>query len=264
MTIAADDWSPERYLRYTAERARPFRDLVARVEHSAPRVVADLGCGPGALTATLLERWPGAFVVGVDASPAMLERARQRARPGRLGFVLADVRSWAPAVAPDVIVSNAVFHWLPDHGSLLEALLAMLAPDGVLAFQVPANAEAPSHRAVAELVTSPAWRDRLAGARAPGAMALAWYVEHLAERGCSVDAWDTTYVHVLEGEDAVLRWLEGTTLRPVLAALEPTERPIFLEQLGALLREAYPRREWGTPFPFTRRFVVASRVGGDD
>ena len=89
MTMAADDWSPERYLRYAAERARPFRDLVARVEHSAPGVVADLGCGPGALTATLLERWPGAFVVGVDASPAMLERARQRARLGRLGFVLA-------------------------------------------------------------------------------------------------------------------------------------------------------------------------------
>ncbi len=259
--MAPDDWSPERYLRYAAERARPFRDLVARVEHSAPRVVADLGCGPGALTASLLERWPGAFVVGVDASPAMLERARRRARPGRLGFVLADLLSWRPAMALDVLVSNAVFHWLADHGALLDRLLGLLAPGGVLAFQVPANAEAPSHRALAELVTNPEWRDRLAGTQAPGAMPLAWYVKHLAERGCAVDAWETTYVHVLEGDDAVLRWLEGTTLRPVLGALEPGERPAFLEQLGARLRSAYPRREWGTSFPFTRRFVVASRPG---
>jgi len=259
--VATDDWSPERYLRYAAERARPFRDLMARVEHPAPGIVADLGCGPGALTASLLEHWPGAFVVGVDASPAMLERARRRARPGRLGFVLADLVSWAPAQALDVIVSNAVFHWLADHDAVLDRLLDLLAPGGVLAFQVPANAAAPSHRAVAELVGSPGWCDHLAGTQAPGAMPLAWYVEHLTERGCAVDAWETTYVHVLDGDDAVLRWLEGTTLRPVLAALEPGERPLFLEQLGALLREAYPRREWGTAFPFTRRFVVATRPG---
>jgi trans-aconitate 2-methyltransferase len=253
-----DQWSPERYLRFASERARPFRDLVARVEHPGPRVVADLGCGPGALTATLPERWPGAFVVGVDASPSMLALAGRRARPGRLGFVLADLATWSPAKSLDVIVSNATFHWLADHAALLDRLLGLLAPGGVLAFQVPANADAPSHRAVAELVASTAWRDRLEGTLAPGAATLEWYVEHLAGRGCAVDAWQTTYVHLLDGDDAVLRWLEGTTLRPILAALETAERPLFLQQLRALLREAYPHRGWGTAFPFTRRFVVAS------
>lgn len=259
MTVAAERWSPERYLRFASERARPFRDLLARVEHPGPRLVADLGCGPGALTASLLERWPDAFVVGVDSSPAMLSRAGRRARPGRLGFVLANLVDWSPAETPDVIVSNATFHWLPNHASLLDRLMGRLAPGGVLAFQVPANEDAPSHRAVAELVASEAWRDRLGGTLAPGARALEWYVGHLAEVGCEVDAWQTTYVHILAGDDAVLRWLEGTTLRPVLAALGPEARFRFLDQLGERLREAYPRSAWGTPFPFTRRFVVARR-----
>ncbi len=258
--MSPDPWSPERYLRFAAERARPFRDLVARIEHPCPRRVADLGCGPGALTATLPERWPDAYVLGVDASPAMLERARGRARPGRLGFVLADLATWTPAATLDVIVSNATFHWLADHASLLDRLLSRLAPGGVLAFQVPANAEAPSHRAVAERVASAEWGDRLTGTLAPGAENLAWYVGHLAESGCTVDAWETTYVHVLHGDNAVLHWLEGTTLRPVLAALETSDHPRFLDQLAAVLRVAYPRREWGTAFPFTRRFVVATRA----
>lgn len=257
--MTADNWSPERYLNFASERARPFRDLLARVEHPDPRRVADLGCGPGALTVTLLERWPRAYVVGVDASVAMLARAARRARPGRLGFVLADLRGWTPDRPLDVIVSNATFHWLDDHAALLDRLLGALAPGGALAFQVPANADAPSHRILAELAGSDEWRGRLAGSLAPGARPMAWYVDRLAEAGCRVDAWETTYVHVLEGEDPVLRWLEGTTLRPVLAALDGSGRARFLDRLAALLREAYPRREWGTAFPFTRRFVVARR-----
>jgi trans-aconitate 2-methyltransferase len=61
-------WNPSAYLRFAGERGRPFADLLARVRAGAPRTVVDLGCGTGALTASLAERWPGARVIGVDSS----------------------------------------------------------------------------------------------------------------------------------------------------------------------------------------------------
>lgn len=59
-------WDPDQYLRYADQRALPFRHLAAAVDHLHPDVVVDLGCGPGGLTATLLDRWPTATILGID------------------------------------------------------------------------------------------------------------------------------------------------------------------------------------------------------
>ncbi len=49
--MASTTWDPVGYLRFGDERARPFTDLLARVDAREPRTVVDLGCGEGALTA---------------------------------------------------------------------------------------------------------------------------------------------------------------------------------------------------------------------
>ena len=55
--------------------------------------------------------------------------------------------------------------------------------------------------------------------------------------------------------------MKGTGLRPVLQALEPDElRAEFCAELAPLLRDAYPSRPWGTPFPFRRVFLVVRRA----
>jgi trans-aconitate 2-methyltransferase len=89
-------WDPAGYLRFAGERARPFTDLLARVEAQEPRTVVDLGCGEGALTASLAARWPGARVTGVDSPPDMLAVAATHAVPGRVEFVAGDVRGGSP------------------------------------------------------------------------------------------------------------------------------------------------------------------------
>ena len=71
-------WDPELYGRFADQRNRPFHELVARIDATAPANVVDLGCGDGALTATLAERWPTASVVGVDSSEEMLASAASR------------------------------------------------------------------------------------------------------------------------------------------------------------------------------------------
>jgi trans-aconitate 2-methyltransferase len=268
-------WDPEQYLRFADERGRPFRDLTARIGAVGPSTVVDLGCGPGNLTRELAARWPGARVAGIDASPDMIARALADAgtrseaggaapggaATGGAAFAVGDVREWDPPQPVDVVVSNATLQWVPGHLELLDRLVERVAPRGWLAFQVPGNFGEPSHTELASLRATPRWRQRLAGAQVavPGVQEPAVYLARLAHLGLAVDAWETTYLQVLPGEDAVLEWMRGTGLRPVLQALPAQDRADFEAEYGARLRVAYPRQDFGTVLPYRRIFVVAQR-----
>jgi trans-aconitate 2-methyltransferase len=240
-----------------------------------------MGCGPGNLTALLAERWPAATVCGVDSSPEMIEAARRLVTetvprspapaavgpvatsqaPG-LSFMVDDVRHWEPQSLPDVVISNAVLQWVPGHRELLVRWADRLACEGWLAFQVPGNFDQPSHAILRELAASARWRPLLRDVELNRQSAdPADYAELLSRGGCEVDAWETTYVHILHGEDPVLEWYQGSGLRPVLAALDAERAGDFLAEYGRELRRAYPPRSFGTMFPFRRVFAVAHRPG---
>lgn len=257
-------WDAGQYLRFGGERARPFFDLVAQIGATDPRRVVDLGCGPGNLTAVLAQRWPGATVTGTDNSPEMIDAARASSAQTaqNLEFAIGDVRSWRPEHPVDVIVCNAVLQWVPGHEELLPRWADHLALGGWLAFQMPGNFDQPSHAIVAEMAASPRWRDLLAGAelnRQAGDPAD--YVALLARPGFAVDAWETSYLHVLHGENPVLEWTKGTTLRPVLAELDEEQAAAFLGEYGERVRDAYHPQPFGTVFPFRRVFAVVHRTG---
>ncbi len=97
------DWDPEQYLRFADERLRPALDLLARVDLAAPARVVDLGCGAGNVTALLARRFANAQITGVDASEAMLAKARLAA-PG-CRFIAADIGAWTPDAPLDLIFS---------------------------------------------------------------------------------------------------------------------------------------------------------------
>jgi trans-aconitate 2-methyltransferase len=256
-------WDPGTYLRFSDERARPFVELLARVRAAAPSVVVDLGCGEGALTASLAGRWPEARITGVDSSPEMLAAAAAHAVPGRVSFTAGDVREWAPSGPVDVLVSNAVLHWVPGHDQLLARWAGFLAPGGELAAQVPGNFRAPTHALLAQLCALPRWADRVGDAapRPDAVLEPADYFDVLTGAGLAADVWETTYLHVLPGEDPVLAWVRGTVLRPVLARLDEDDAAELTEAYAAALREAYSRRPDGTTvLPFRRVFAVGRRV----
>jgi trans-aconitate 2-methyltransferase len=256
-------WDPATYLRYAGERARPFADLLAHVRSEAPSVVVDLGCGEGALTASLAQRWPGARVVGVDSSPEMLDAAAAHEEPGRVSFELGDVRDWRPDGPVDVLVSNAVLHWVPEHADLLRRWAGELAPGGELAVQVPGNFRAPTHALLTELSRSPRWSARVAalGPQPDAVLDPAGYLDVLTGAGLEADVWETTYLHVLRGPDPVLGWVRSTVLRPVLAALDESEVEDLTKAYAAALRAAYPERPDGTTvLPFRRVFAVGRRT----
>lgn len=251
------DWNPENYLRHADERSRPFADLLARVPGS-PRTIIDLGCGPGHLTRLLRHRWPGAEVVGVDSSPAMIDRARREDPDGT--YQLADLRGFEPPAPLDLVLSNATLQWVPEHRTLLPRLTSMVAPGGSFAFSVPGNHDAPSHTILREVAAREPYRDLTTSVARPSAFDPEQYLDDLAHPGWSVDAWETTYLHVLQGEDPVFTWIAATGARPVLDALPAPLRDDFTTDLQEALRAAYPARPYGTPLAFRRVFAVATRV----
>lgn len=253
-------WDPERYLAFAGERGRPFVDLVARIDSTDPRVVVDLGCGPGNLTSLLADRWPRAAITGVDSSADMVRATSDTQGAERISFVEADLRDWLDQAAPgsvDVLVSNATLQWVPEHLDLVPALVRAVAPGGWLAFQVPGNHRAPSHAILADLAAEPPYAEHTAGAAHVSSYDATTYLRALQALGCTVDAWETTYLHVLHGPDPVFTWISGTGARPTLQALPDGLRPRFEEEYRARLRAAYPEDEHGVVLPFRRIFVVA-------
>ncbi|ODQ85130.1 trans-aconitate 2-methyltransferase [Mycolicibacterium holsaticum] len=252
-------WNPDVYLAFADQRGRAFFDLMSRVGTETPRRVVDLGCGPGNLTATLVERWPSAVIEAWDSSPEMVEAARGRGLDAHVG----DVADWTPQPDTDVVLSNATLHWVAEHRELLVRWTRQLGSGSWLAFQVPGNFDAPSHQVIHELAGRAEW-STLLGSLPFGDGQVddpARYAGLLTDAGCTVDAWESTYVHELTGPNPVLEWITGTALRPVRVRLTDPQWQRFREELIPLLNQAYPMRPDGrTFFPFRRIFVVA-RVG---
>lgn len=259
-------WDPRQYAVFAGHRGRPFADLLARVDADDPRLVVDLGCGPGELTLGLAQRWPNARVVGVDSSPDMLARARELDGDGRVEWVEAAAEDWDPTESGgsvDVLVTNATLQWVPSHLRLIPSWVAALAPGGTFAMQVPSNFDAPSHRLMREVAARHARADDLRPglARAQAVAQPQTYAALLLDLTPDVDVWQTTYEHVLaaepDGPHPVLEWVRGTGLRPVLGVLDEKERDDFVADYEKELEAAYPRKAYGVIFPFTRTFAVA-------
>jgi trans-aconitate 2-methyltransferase len=255
------DWNAELYLRFADERTRPCRDLAARIEVDARRIV-DLGCGPGNSTDVLGGRWPQADILGLDSSEEMIAAAR-RERPGRR-WIRADIVPWAAATEPasfDVVFSNAALQWVSDHRAIFPKLLALVAPGGALAVQVPNNIDAPPHAIARALAASGSWRRRLPpeGVREWHAHEAAFYYDVLTPHSSRIDIWETEYLHIMPGTEAIVEWYRATGLRPYLSAL-PSEkdREEFVAEYLEALRPAFPPRANGSVlFPFQRLFMIA-------
>jgi trans-aconitate 2-methyltransferase len=194
-------------------------DLLARVRHPGPRLVVDLGCGPGNNTELIAERWPQARVLGVDSSPDMIAAARERERPGHLEFHLGDLTTWKPDEPADVVLLNAVLQWIPGHAALLPGLVAMLAPSGVLGFQMPGHMPGVSSSFLMdiarEMISEPEWRDKAGGAYHDNELLdPVGYITALGDAGLRAEAWETRYTYPLPGSGRLVEYASGAVLRP--------------------------------------------------
>jgi trans-aconitate 2-methyltransferase len=251
-------WSAKQYVTFEDERTRPVRDLLSALPYIKAKKVIDLGCGPGNSTEVLAARFPGAAVSGIDSSADMIAAATRRLP--QVQFAIGDIETWEDPGPYDVILANAVLHWVPDHPTLLPALIARLASGGGLAIQMPDNLDVPAHRLMREIAENGPWSTVLAEAsksRTPIASADGYY-ELLRPLCTRVDVWRTTYYHALSGgAAAVVEWFKGSGLRPFLDPLDAASREAYLKRYTAAVAGAYPALPDGSVLlPFPRLFIV--------
>lgn len=252
--MTAKDWNPDSYARFRDLRLRPALDLLMQVGALPQGSILDLGCGDGAAAGALRARYPKHRLLGLDASPAMLAKARGYAR-----LIEADAASWQPDEPLSLIFSNAALHWLPDHDALLPRLASLLQPGGVLAVQMPRQYDKPSHRFLRDIAAAlhPGLFD-FAGWKAPVRPAVAYW-ELLAPLG-EVQAWETDYVQHLPavaGMHPVRAFTQSTTMRPFVEKLSPAQEAAYLSAYDTALTSAYPLLPDGSALmPFRRVFFT--------
>ena len=141
-----------------------------------------------------------------------------------------DLNDWQPENPADIVYSNAALHWLDNHERLFSRLMETVKPGGVLAVQMPENFSAPSHASIAETVREGDWRERLAPLQRENPVAEpSFYYDLLSQFSNSIDMWETTYMHILEGQNPVVEWTKGTMIRPLLDNLTEEEESAFLK-----------------------------------
>ena len=253
-------WDPDVYLKFANERTPPTIDLIERIHVADPRRIIDLGCGPGNSTEQLRRRWPQSTIVGLDSSADMIAKARQSYPDAT--WIAADAGAWKADEPFDLVFSNAMLHWLPDHARLCRRSSSRWRRAGRSPYRCRRTTIRRCITKSPQVSHDPAWNGRMERARrALTKEPPAFYFDVLEPLAKHVDLWDTVYYHVVSGPEAVVDWFRGTGLRPFLEALSSEEERLRFETL--LLeryREAYPRRPSGhVLFPFKRLFFVAYR-----
>ncbi|NBH12139.1 class I SAM-dependent methyltransferase [Amycolatopsis sp. SID8362] len=173
-----------------------------------PRHIADLGCGTGAGTFALLDRFPDAHVTAVDASVEHLQRLRTKACAlgvqERIRTVQADLdeTAWPDLGSPDLVWASASMHHMAHPDRALRAVHDALVPGGLFA--------------VVELAGHPRFLPENAPEGRPGleervhAAADRRQAEHLPHRGADWGPMLTAAGFTVEGERTIAVHLDGT------------------------------------------------------
>jgi trans-aconitate 2-methyltransferase len=258
------DWNPEQYRRFAEERAQPFHDLLALIEPASIDRAADLGCGPGELTALAAEQLGVAEMIGIDNSQAMLDKTGEHAS-NAVRFEFGDIGEWKSSADFDLVLAAASLQWVPDHIDVLARWTAALRPGGQIAVQVPANADMPSHT-VARLVAEREPHVSLFGPEGPPIDPVQAFV--LRPEEYAQIFYDLgferqhvrlqVYPHLLPSTRHVVEWVRGTTLTRFEKRLAPEAFEAFVADYESELLRVLGDHEPHF-FPF-RRILMWARL----
>ena len=260
-------WDADQYLKFADQRTQPSRDLCARITlgNDEAHKILDIGCGPGNSTALLRERYPHARIIGIDSSEPMIETARTQ-HPD-IEFAVHDATALDELDNDfDIVFTNACLQWVPNHRTVIPAMLRRVRKGGVVACQFPETIRQRTHTIMRELAMEPPFDQYIGSAGARPYCHLGGerfdvnaYYDLIAPLSEHAQVWETTYWHALAGYEGVVEWYRGTGMRPYLSQL-PTDdlREQYEHVFVDRLRAVYPEQCDGTVLlPMQRFFFVA-------
>jgi trans-aconitate 2-methyltransferase len=250
--IREDQWNPEQYQKFHAERSRPFWDLVKKIDFENTISMLDLGCGTGELTHALHVAHQLGESVGIDSSEKMLEETPKYKARG-LTFERVDILDFKPVKPFDLVISNAALQWIDNHEALFGKIVKWIKPGGTLALQMPINSDHPSQKLAETVAKNFGLKPRISPVRSPEDYArLLW---HLGLT--NVDVTMKVYLHPMPSALEVVEWTKGTLLTFYQKQLSAQRFQEFLKQYTSeLLRTT---GEGNYLYTFKRVFLIARR-----
>jgi trans-aconitate 2-methyltransferase len=254
------DWNPDLYLKFDKERIQPSIDLVSRIDIEKPSKIIDIGCGPGNSTQILVQRWPGSTIIGVDNSPAMIEKAKKD-YPMQEWRIL-DAGTDEINEKFDLVFSNATIQWIPNHALLLKKFHKMLTENGSIATQIPQFWDMPIGEAIAIVGANSRWVSVTKGVTDLFTIHDRYfYYDQLSELFANIDIWQSDYIHIMDSHLAILEMVRSTGLRPFIDRLKTDiDKKDFEELVLKEIVKDYPLQKNGKVlFPFKRLFFIAKK-----
>jgi trans-aconitate 2-methyltransferase len=253
------EWNSVQYLMFKNERTQPAIDLVNRIYIDNPKKIIDIGCGPGNSTQVLAQRFPNAYILGVDNSSNMIETAK-RDYPN-LDFKTCDVGKDLSILDNDfdIVFSNACIQWIPNHNQLLKNMIGLLKTGGILAVQTPMNYQEPIHKIIGEISTNEKWKSEFINPRTFYNLTQSEYFDLLSEISSEFSMWEIIYCHKLKSHKDIMEWYRGTGLRPYLNILSDEKKKFFEQDVFNRVIKEYPIQKNGNIiFRFPRFFFIAT------
>jgi trans-aconitate 2-methyltransferase len=233
---APRDWDGATYDRVSDPMARWGAAVLDRLQLDGNEAVLDAGCGSGRVTELLAGRLPRGRVVALDASPSMIDQARDRLAPfgDRIAYLVADLGRPLPLgrLAPvDAILSTATFHWVADHDALFANLAAVVRAGGRLVAQCGGHGNIASVQAVLATIGD-GWLGDV-HFETPEATA-----RRLAAAGfIDIETWLQPEPTRFPRGEAFETYLRTVILGSHVARLPPNERDAFVAEVAERLGE---------------------------
>ncbi|MCI8589650.1 MAG: methyltransferase domain-containing protein [Clostridiales bacterium] len=252
-------WNVALYNKFSKERIQPSKDLAERLMVENCKRVIDIGCGSGMSTYCIRNRFPNAEIVGVDLSASMLKKAKELVEG--VAWIQRDCRESLEDLGTfDVVFANAFLQWLDDQEKFIKNAGKLLNKKGVLAIQVPNFREMKIAEILDKVVERYDSKHTLFSELPEKRFnyTAEEYYDMFSKYYSDVEMWQTYYYHPMADSDAIVEFIQGTTLRPYLACLSAEQGKEFLDLLRQETAIGYKSSKNGKVlFPFHRLFFLA-------
>ncbi len=237
------------------------RELIAMSCVKADDSILDIGCGTGTLTIELARLAHKGKVVGIDPSPEMLDKAREKALSmSHVSLINIPAHAIDFTKEFDLIFSNSAFQWIKEQEDVVEMAYNALRPGGRVAVQLPAKdfcweLMENINGAISLLRLESKFKKMESPWRFPVKEEFAGF---LRDAGfADVNVFYKDYMLLFESINDVLEWGVSAALRPFLAHLPENKHERF-KYAFAMGFENY-RTEKGIEFSFRRLFAFAEK-----
>jgi len=254
-----DDWDPDVYLQFEAERTRPAKDLSDNINLKNPQNIIDIGCGPGNSTGILANKWPGSKITGLEPSLTMIEKAKKDFPD--LEWIHDKAENLNINNKYSLVFANSSLHWIENHRELIPKLWKIVDSEGAFAAQIVNFRGMPVFDAINLVAVSSKWNRNFSDDvwDSMELHDLGFYYEILHKLTKKILLWETLYYQILSDCQEIIDFLLPTGLKPFMSDLkDERDKKDFIEEIKIECNKLYKMQSDGKIlFPFKRMFMIA-------